>query len=123
MSASRAFVGTVDVVIGVSMLAFWAVAMVVRTLPGTRRPAAQLPFHIAAESVTGALLLAGGVGLLARGGDPWRLLSALGLGALLYGLVETAGHYVDAGAWLMVGVLALSGVLVAVTIAMALTSG
>jgi hypothetical protein len=53
-------------------------------------------WHVAAELVTAVLLLIGGAGLFAR--TPWGPLAfAIALGALVYAITESAGHYLQSG--------------------------
>ena len=53
------------------------------------------PFHFASEVLTGVVLLAAGVSMLvADPEDPWVVvLSSIGLGLLVYALVDSPGRY------------------------------
>jgi hypothetical protein len=52
-------------------------------------------FHLASEVLTGLALLAAGISMLAADpADSWvRVLSAIGLGMLVYALVDSPGRY------------------------------
>jgi len=53
------------------------------------------PFHRASETLTGLVLLAAGIAVVATSDDSsWvRLLSAIGLGMLAYALIDAPGRY------------------------------
>jgi hypothetical protein len=64
-------------------------------------------WHVTAELTTGSLLLAAGIALFI---DPDArapmILSGIALGAIVYALVESAGHYLARGNREMVAVVA-----------------
>lgn len=97
---------------GASIPVFWAVAVSAgryRSLRGDRR---DFRFHIGAELLTGALLVTGGAGILGAGDAAWvRPTLALGLGALVYSLIESPGHYLAVGRRRIVAALAGTWVL------------
>lgn len=67
---------------------------------------------LAAEVITAALLVAGGIAVLVSGGD--ATLATIAIGALLYTAVNSAGSYADRSQWPIVVMFA---VLAAVTAA------
>jgi hypothetical protein len=89
------------------MLAFWTWVLASGRAPELGEGRDDFGWHIAAEMTTGLLLLAAGIALLI---DPDArasvLLSAIGLGAIVYALVGSAGHYVARGNRQMVAVVA-----------------
>lgn len=102
-------------VAGFGILAIWAAALVLDQVPNIQPDVRVTWFHIAAEIVTAALLLAAGFRSL-KGSA--RRLSALALGALLYAVVGSPGLYLDTlGVGLAVGAF---GMLTAVTVVAAL---
>ena len=52
-------------------------------------------FHLASEVLTGVVLLAAGIAMIAGNEDAaWtRVLSAIGLGMLVYALIDSPGRY------------------------------
>jgi hypothetical protein len=53
------------------------------------------PFHLASETLTGLVLLAAGIAMLAADEDAgWVIaLSAIGMGMLAYALIDSPGRY------------------------------
>lgn len=98
-----------QLVIGVSILVFWAVFISTGRVPEIEAGERGIWVHVAAESITGLLLAAAGL-LSTR--HPARLLSALALGALLYTSINSPGYYVDLEEWPMV---VMFGVLFGIT--------
>jgi hypothetical protein len=98
-----------QLVIGVSILAFWAVFISTGRVPEIEAGERGIWFHVAAEVVTGLLLTAAGLRSTRR---PARFLSALALGTLLYTSINSPGYYADTDEWPMV---VMFGVLFAIT--------
>ena len=96
---------------GVSVAGFWTwVALTGRVGP-MGRGRDDFAWHVAAEIVAGGILVAAGLGLVVARDARWPvLLSAVGMGALIYALVESAGHYLASGQRLMAGVIAVGWV-------------
>lgn len=98
MSAPLWYLAIFCIGAGASIPLFWAAS-------GARRRVARLGegrddfgFHVAAEVATGLALLASGIAMAVRGDEGWvRPASAIGLGMLLYSLVESPGHYLARG--------------------------
>lgn len=105
---------------GFGILAIWAATLVSGLVPNIQPDDRVTWFHITAEIVTAALLLAAGFRSLRRSA---RRLSALALGALLYAVVGSAGLYLDTlGAELAVGAFGVLTVVTAVAAWTVLTS-
>jgi hypothetical protein len=86
----------VPILVGVGMLGFWAVAIGTRRVPEIDSGGIEIWFHIAAEAVTGVVLIFGGIAVLIDGESPLTVvLSSLGLGMLVYTLVVSPGYYVE----------------------------
>jgi hypothetical protein len=90
---------------GASIALLWIVIIATGRLPAVAAGRADFAWHVAAELVTAAVLLIGGIGLLIEAA--WgRTAIAVGLGTLLYAITESAGHYLKTGnRWLAVAVL------------------
>lgn len=108
-AVSVRWVAWFQLVIGVSILAFWTVFMSTGRVPEIEAGERAIWFHVAAELTTALLLVAAG---LRSTRQPARFLSALALGALLYTSINSPGYYVDLGEWPMV---VMFGVLFAIT--------
>ena len=83
MSFGEWYLALFSIGVGVTLPAYWLV------LEKTDR------FHLASETATGLLLLAGGISMVATSDDAgWaRVLSAIGLGMLAYALIDSPGRY------------------------------
>lgn len=105
---------------GAAMLLLWGLLLGTAQVPEVSAGQIDIWFHLGAEVVTAALLLAAGAGLLRarrRGPDvSWRAgsLSALAFGALLYTTINSGGYYAQLGEWPAV---ATFGILTLATIA------
>lgn len=93
---SDGYLAIVPILIGLGMLGFWAVAVTNRRVPEIDSGGIEIWFHIAAEVVTGVVLIFGGIAVLIDGEPPLTVvLSSLGLGMLVYTLVVSPGYYVE----------------------------
>lgn len=86
------------VLVGVSMIAVWLLYFTTGTIAGIK-PDPNIPgisLHIVAEFITAFALLGGGIGLFAS--KKWgRDLYFLGLGLLIYAVVNSPGYYIKSG--------------------------
>jgi hypothetical protein len=106
-------VGWFQVVVGTSMLLLWSVLLATGQVSEIQDGRTDIWFHISAEVVAAALLLAGGTALLRGRGAPShaaRLLAGFAAGALLYTAVNSAGYYAESGDWAMVAMFAVVAV-------------
>jgi hypothetical protein len=94
-----------QLVMGAGILGIWPVLLLAGEVPEVAAGQRDIWFHIAAEAVAGALLLAGGWRLLRRDDAGARLLSAFALGGLLYTGVNSAGYYAELGEWIPMAML------------------
>lgn len=96
MRATDTFLAVVTIGTGVMLILFWSIVVAsgrLGRLAGARR---DFGWHLAAEYVTGALLIAGGIGIATEAS--WGTAAAgIGLGALVYAIVESPGHYLTTG--------------------------
>ena len=78
------------------MLGFWAVAILRGSVPGITSGGTEIWFHISAEVLTELVLIAGGVGVFVDvAASRSIVLSALGLGMLVYTLIASPGYCED----------------------------
>lgn len=91
-----------EIAMGGLVMMWWLFALTTDQVPEVGEGRA-IWFHLAAEASMAALLLTGG-GLLIRGRTPSGVgVSALGLGAAFYSLVNAAGYYADRGEPILTG--------------------
>jgi hypothetical protein len=101
--------GIYAVLVGFSIAATWVFFYARGDVPGMDTNPTMTLFHIIAEFATAAVLLAAGAGLLSNRG--WGLKAyMLGVGMLIYAIVNSPGFYIEHGENYMVYVFALSGV-------------
>jgi hypothetical protein len=73
------------------MIGFWVFALSKNIVPPEEKPWS-IAFHVTAELSTAILLIFSGIGLWL--GSEWaRMLSQLGLGLLLYSVINSPGYY------------------------------
>lgn len=113
-----AIVGWLQIGVGVAIVGLWTMLLATRQVPQIPAGNRDIWFHLTAELLTAALLIAAGAWLLSTGTDAARLLSAFALGALLYTTINSPGYYADRGEWPTVAMFA---VLMAGTAAAAIT--
>lgn len=98
MTGALWYVATYSIVIGVFMVGWWSFALVRRLVPEAVAGSREIWFHIAAELVTGSVLVAGGVATLLAPTERWTgVLVAIGLGLVVYSLIASPGYYVERG--------------------------
>ena len=108
------FVGWFEIVIGVGVAGLWATLLATHQVPEVAEGRRDIWFHIGAEILTAALLIAAGIAVLTLGSQAAAVVAAIGLGALAYTTINSPGYYADLGQWLTV---AMFGLLTAATIA------
>jgi hypothetical protein len=96
MSAADWYIALFSFGSGAGIIGFWTTAILGRRrideIAGGRR---DIWFHAAAELVTGVALVAGAIAIgVDADGRPAILISTLGLGMLVYSLIQSPGHYV-----------------------------
>ena len=101
------------------MLAWWALAIRQGALRRPDRTPGEIRLHLAAELLTAAVLLVGGIQLgLGEGAGP----AVVGLGMLLYTVVASPGYFVARGEWPPVVMFAVLGVVDAMILVAVLAS-
>lgn len=100
-----------QMVVGSAIALLWVVLLATGQVPEVEQGRVDIWFHLVAELVTAALLVAAGWLLLrCRAAGP--MLSAGALGALLYTALNSPGYYAEAGE---PGVVLAFGLLVVAT--------
>ena len=92
----RVVVAAFCLAVALLMLAWWAWSVTHGALRRPDRAPAEIRLHLAAELLTAALLLVGGVVVLAGGSGA---LALVGLGMLLYTVVASPGYFLARGEW------------------------
>jgi hypothetical protein len=96
---------------GATLVGFWGWVVVSGRAPKMGEGRDDFGWHIAAEMVAGGLLLVAGVGMVAMPDARWPdILSAVGIGAVIYAITESAGHYLASGQRMMAAAVALGWV-------------
>ncbi len=104
------------ILVAIMVIGLWVGSLLRGAVPELATEPWEIRFHIAAETGMAALLAVGG--LLALAGAPGAEgLLLLGLGAVLYSVVNSSGYYAQRG---QVAPLLLFGILLAVTVAIAI---
>ncbi|MFY9587192.1 MAG: hypothetical protein WAT66_07035 [Actinomycetota bacterium] len=113
MSAADWYIALFSFGSGVGIIAFWLVTFVRGKLDEIAAGRGDIWFHVVAELVTGAVLVAGAVAIVvAPDGRVALALSSLGLGLLVYSLIQSPGHYVVTKDRRMVATFIASGIFV-----------
>ena len=108
-----------SILVGLSMFGIWAFFLITNSLPLYDERPLEITFHVIAEIMTGAALLAGGIGILKD--RSWGLkYFFLGIGMLLYALVNSPGMYIVTKDWIMVSVFPVSFVTAVIFLILAL---
>lgn len=120
------FASIFAIVIGVMMIAQWTITIAKKRVPSLEDDATagrgliEMRFHWAAEFLTVALLLAGGIGLLSD--STWATnIYLLSIGMLIYTVINSPGYFAQQRKWPMVGMFATTFALAIVSIVLLLT--
>lgn len=93
-------------IIGVGMIGFWLMAYISKSIPEVKTEPVRIIFHIAAEIVTGLLLILSGLAVLLC----WSCklpLSYFACGMLAYTAIVSPGYYAQQKKWGMVVMFAV----------------
>jgi len=94
------------------MFGQWAMFIATGNVPELQTEPIRIAFHLAGEFTTAALLVVGGVGLLAV--KKWGYhVFLLALGMLLYTIIVSPGYFGQLGQWVFVVMFAVLVVLTA----------
>lgn len=109
----------ISIVIGFSMIGWWSMALISGRMPELQTTPIDAMFHLLVEFLTGASLIAGGIGLLLHKG--WaRIVHLVSLGMLLYAVIQASGYYAERGDIIVVAMFGLVAAAVAFFLAAAL---
>lgn len=107
------------VVVGVLVPAQWAVFLATGNVPQLEEAPWEIWFHMVAEFLLAVVILVGGIGMLA--GRGWaRTVYLVGLGMVVYSVVNSPGYFAQRGEWPLVAmfmVLLVLSVVAAVLLA------
>ena len=120
------FASIFTIVIGVMMTVQWTITIAKKRVPGLEDDATagrgpiEMRFHWAAEFLTAALLLAGGIALLLD--FDWATnIYLISIGMLIYTIINSSGYFAQQRKWPMVGMFTLILVLAIVSLVLVLT--
>jgi peptidoglycan/LPS O-acetylase OafA/YrhL len=107
------------IVVGMGMFGMWTMLVITGQVPELQTEPIRIAFHLAAEFLTAALLVVGGLGLLTN--RRWGYgLFLVALGALLYTVVVSPGYYAQSGDMGFVAMFATLFILTVVFVGLAL---
>lgn len=96
MTGGLWFAAVASIVVGSGMLGFWSAALLSRSVPEVEAGSREIWFHVVAEALTGALLVAAGIATIAAPEARWSAVTAAtAFGALGYTLIQSPGYYVE----------------------------
>ncbi len=104
------------IVVGILIFGQWAFFLATTQVPELKTEPIRIPCHIAEEFITGGLLIAAGIGVLAES-DLAAKLYPLAMGMLLYTIIVSAGYFAQKRVWPIVGMFAVLLVLTVVGLA------
>lgn len=112
----------VSAVMGLALVGLWVMLLARHAVPELTAGLPSIRFHIAAELLTAAALLASAVWLAAADSPAARLLATASLGAVAYSTVNSPGYYADRGNRAIVVMFGVLTVLAVTAIAVLLTA-
>jgi len=112
----------VCLIAGVGIVGFWAMALVTHQVPEVAEGDRAIWFHIAAEYLLGAALVAGGLLLVLVGDQPWtRVITGAALGGMVYSTINSAGYYARQATWIVAAFASLTILGLACLVALVVT--
>lgn len=102
----RRIASAYSIVIGIMMAAMWTVFALTDEIPELDTSPKEIYFHLAAEFLTAAALIAGGLGLLLRRSWGYSIY-LVSLGLLAYTVVVSPGYYAQREEYAFVGMFAV----------------
>ncbi len=109
------FPAVYGIVVGILIAAQWTFFLATGAVPEIRTAPWSIAFHLAAELILAAALIAGGIAALQSRKWGVKVLLA-GLGMAIYSEIVSPGYFAQQGTWALVGMFAvlLAGALIAV---------
>jgi hypothetical protein len=99
-----------QIAVGVAVIGWWTTAATTNGIPELEEGRIDIVFHISAELVMAALLIAGGVSSIRHGRTlTTTMISGVGLGTLLYSSINSPGYFAEQRAWWAVVMFAILG--------------
>ena len=106
LSKIRMFAGVYSLFVGLSMILMWMALYIGGSISEVGNEPMGIGMHIAAEILTGILLITGAYGLL--GNKKWAFnVYLISLGMLMYTLIASPGYYADKGDIVFVGMFTI----------------
>lgn len=113
------FAAVFAIVVGLGMIAQWALSLAKGQVPELGTEPIRIRFHLAAEFTTAAALIVSATGLLA--GSSWGISAYLvAVGMLLYTVIVSPGYFAQQGNWALPAMFGLILVLALVTLVLVL---
>ncbi len=110
------FPGLYAIVVGILIFGQWAFFLATKQVTELKTEPIRIRLHIADEFITGGLLIAAGIGVLAES-DLAAKLYPVAMGMLLYTIIVSAGYFAQKRVWPIVGMFAALLVLTVVGLA------
>jgi hypothetical protein len=99
------FAGWYGIIVGLLMVGQWGFFLLNGQAPELKTEPIRFFFHLGGEFATAALLIVGGVALLANA--PWAsIVYTVGAGMLLYSVIVSPGYFAQKGQWPFVAMFA-----------------
>jgi len=96
VTAGLWFAVVVMIVVGAGIVGFWGISVAGGSVPEIRAGTREIWFHVAAEVLTGAALVAAAIATIADPEASWAAWPSAGaFGMLVYTLIQSPGYYVD----------------------------
>ena len=112
---AKDLVAAYAIVVGILIIDLWAVLYVRKAIPEIRTARREILTHVGAEAMTALVLLAGGALNFLSSGSTWILL--IGMGMLLYSVLNSSGYYWHRKAYAPVVMYMVLGILSVASIA------
>jgi len=112
------FSGVFGIVVGLGMIGQWAASYLGGNIPELKTEPIRIAFHLAAEMLTAAILIAGGLMLL-LGAASGQTVFLVACGMLFYTCIVSPGYFAQQGNWtwlVMFSVLIVLGVAAVIAI-------
>ncbi len=100
------FAAWYGILIGLLMIAQWAVSILTGGVPEFQTAPWQIAFHLAAEMSTAALLVVGGIAAL-KSIPRARQVLLVGLGMVIYSEIVSPGYFAKLGQWAFTAMFAV----------------
>jgi hypothetical protein len=111
-----------SILVGLAIIATWIILLSTGQVPELETAPLPITFHIIAEFITAAILLAGGIGLILS--RTWAFnIYLLSMGMLIYAVVNASGLYAQRGNMAMIVVFIVVIIIAIILTVCLLTKG